>query len=87
MNYLDTVLIFCKLYIIFEPVSKFFFNFYIIILRYKLKNLIIETHKIDSNMEQTQNKTALKDVKANVIVIAIAIISLIVVAIAKNILT
>ena len=35
-------------------------------------------------MEQTQNKTALKDVKANVIVLAIALVSLIVVAIAKN---
>ncbi len=36
-------------------------------------------------MEQTQNKTALKDIKANVIVIAIAVVSLIIVAIAKNI--
>jgi hypothetical protein len=77
-------LIFCELDPFFEPFTQFFFNFYIIILRYKVKNLISKTHKIIQNMEQTQNKTALKDVKANIIVLAVAIVSLIVVAIAKN---
>lgn len=35
-------------------------------------------------MEHTQNKSSIKDIKANIIVITIAVVSLIVVAVLKN---
>ena len=36
-------------------------------------------------MEQTQNRTSIKDVKANIVVIAIAVVSLILILVVKNI--
>ncbi len=36
-------------------------------------------------MEQTQNKTGLKDIKANIVVIAIAVVCLILIVVVKNI--